>query len=459
MKNVFSIIIISLLASCVLFSCKDDITGVGSSVQPDGDKIMMKADVIESIVLQTQIVDSVFIKQDSLLLGSFSDNTFGTANADILAQLMPPLDFTFPRDEDGNIRSEVDSVRLEIYYSSWVGNGNAIMRIRAYELNQAIFTYNEQYPSNINVADYCDLSQPLGDAVITPNKGNLGAKNIISIKLPEDFAKHRFNPNDANLYPGRSDETTYNSVSNFLNFFKGLYITTDFGSTAMLNVSSITLNYYYHYMGRDGVPVVLPLPFAANREVVRVNRIEHPNRAQVVIPDSMTYISSPANFYTKVSVPLKEIYEQMNNAVGDKILTISTARFEVDAKNVANTDYFKMPSTLLAVKESAYNRFFANRELPTANDTCATYGNYTRTAVVDSDTTYTYAFDLSRLVATEFHNAKIQGTMPADTLTLMLLPVSLSGSSTYITGATHYLPISGVALKKKAHLKVLYNGF
>jgi hypothetical protein len=450
MRKTFSVITISFLASSVFFSCKDDISDVGASVQPDSDKIMMKADLFENTTLQTQIVDSVFVKQDSLLLGSFSDKTFGTANAEILTQLMPPTGFLFKRDNKDSIISVVDSAKIIIYYTSWVGNGNAMMRIRAYELNKAIFTYNAQYPSNINVSDYCDLSEPLAAAVITPNKGNIGVEKYISLKLSDEFVQ-RFLPDN--------DREIYGSKEKFLEFFKGIYLTTDFGSTAMLNVNSITLNYYYHYQGNDGEPVVLALPFAANREVVRVNRIEHPNRAEVVIPDSMAFVSSPANFYTKVNIPLKEIYEQINSNVNGKMLTVSAALLEIDAKNVSSTDYLKMPTYLLAVKESASDRFFAKHEIPSANDTCATYGTYALSSTEEEDTTYTYTFELSKLVAKEFQNCKKQGILPADTLELMLLPVTLSTSSSYVTGATHYLPLSGVALKKKTRLKMLYNGF
>lgn len=450
MKHTYSIITILSLASCIFLSCKDDISDVGASVQPEGDKITMKSGVFETASLQTQIVDSVFVKSDSLLLGLFADKTFGTANADILTQLMPPLDFVFPRDAAGNIKSEIDSACIEITYTSWVGDGNAIMRLHAYELNRAIFDYNEQYPSNIKVSDYCDLSQPLAATVITPNKGNFGAERYISMKLPDEFAQRFFPAND---------REAYSSKEKFLEFFKGIYLTADFGNTAMLNVSSITLNYYYHYIGNDGELVPLTLPFVANREVVRVNRIEHPNRNEIVIPDTLTYVSSPANFYTKISVPIKEIYEELNRNIGNRELTVSTALLEIDAKNVSNTNYLKMPTTLLAVKESAYNRFFTNREIPSANDTCASYGRYVLSTLTDTDTTYTYTFELSKLLAIEFQNAKEQGILPADTLQLMLLPITLNTSSSYITGATHYLPLSGVALKKKTRLKVLYNGF
>ncbi|MDR1653117.1 MAG: DUF4270 domain-containing protein [Prevotellaceae bacterium] len=461
--NQFAIILLSFVG--VAFgACKDDVaTDVGAAIQPPADKIVV-ATHVQNLTSQTQVIDSIYLNQDSLQLGAFADNTFGTAVADILTQLMCPLNFEFPKIGTGEpafAEFDIDSAKIEITYTSWVGNGNSLMNIRAYELTGKDLINNGKYSSNIDVSEYCDLSQPIAEAVLTPNKGNLGTKNIIVMPLSQEFVR-RFDPRNA-----AGDKVIYSNIENFLQFFKGLYITTDFGSSAMLNVSGISINYYYHYKRTGGETVNLALSFPSNREVVRVNRVEHPDRQTITIPDTVTYVSSPANFYTQINIPLRDIYEQMQRKVDGKKMQISAAVLEMQAKNSADS-YLKMPSYMLAIKSDAMQPFFDKKRLPSGNDTCATYTTAQRQILATNDTTYLFQFELSRLFATEFHRYETLHTPLPETLEITVLPITLAlTSTTYgttITGTAHYLPVSGLALRnhnssKPVKMRILYNGY
>lgn len=460
MKINFKTIIILLSIICVIFTaCKDDMTDIGSSVLSPSDKIEFES-IVQNLTSETQVIDSIYINQDSLLLGTFYDNTFGTATADIITQLMPPINFVFPEIGTGNPQYEefaIDSAKLLIGYTSWVGDGNSLMRVRAYELTGNDLIFNNKYLSNINVSDYCDLSQPLADAVITPNKGNIGVDNVkyISMPLSQEFVE-RFDPRTAG-----GEKEIYNNIEKFQQFFKGLYITTDFGSSAMLNVSGIVINYYYHYRRVGGEVVNLVLPFPSNLEVVRVNRIEHPDRHAITIPDTVTYVSSPANFYTQINIPLKNIYEQMKPQNNKKQVLISTVYLDIQAEN-ATDSYLKVPSYMLAVKSDALQPFFDQKRLASLNDTCATFTQALRQISTTNDTTYLFRFELSRMFATEFRNFEKYGKQLPDTLQLTVLPATISLVSASYATAAHYLPICGLALRnekssKPIRLKILYN--
>ncbi|MCL1867568.1 MAG: DUF4270 domain-containing protein [Paludibacter sp.] len=464
MKINFKIAIISLSITCIAFTaCKDNISDVGAGVQPSADKILL-ATFLQNLNSQTQTIDSIFLKQDSLLLGSFADNTFGTATADILTQLTPPVGFVLPEIGTGTPafeEFEFDSAKIQIVYTSWVGDGNSLMRIRAYELTGNDFIFNGKYPTNINVGDYCDLSKPLAEAVLTPAKGNYGSQRYVSMPLSQEFVQ-RFNPRTAG-----GEREIYSSNERFHQFFKGLYITTDFGSSAMLNVSQIRIDYYYHYRRVGGENVSLALSFPSNVESVCVNRIEHPDRQQVVIPDTVTYVSSPANFYTQINIPLKNIYEKMDSAIAGKQMLISTVYLDITAENATDT-YLKVPPYMLAIKSNAIQRFFDQKRLPSTNDTCATFSQAIRQISTTNDTTYFFRFELSRLFATEFQNSKKYGTPLPETLQITILPVTLTLTSTMygtsIAGTAHYLPLSGLALRnekstKPVQLRILYNGY
>jgi len=73
---------------------------------------------------------------------------------------------------------------------------------------------------------------------------------------------------------------------------------------------------------------------------------------------------------------------------------------------------------LLLIKESAYERFFKHRELP--SDTCAILANYSYE--IDGNTNnvlYYYSFDLAKLVTNEF-----KSDLP-DNMQFVLVPVTL----------------------------------
>lgn len=464
MKIDFKFIIITLSIICIPFAaCKDDITNVGADIQPSADKIML-ASLVQNLTSETQIIDSIFLNQDSLLLGSFADHTFGTVKADILTQLMPPVGFVFPEIGTGTPVFEefgIDSAKIQIVYTSCVGDTNSLMHVRAYELTGNDLIFNDKYATNINVSDYCDFSKSLAETVFTPAKGNFGTQNYILMPLSQEFVE-RFNPRNA----GHEHEI-YGSIERFQQFFKGLYVTTDFGSSAMINISNIYINYYYHYRRAGGETVNLVLSFPSNSEIVRVNRIEHPNRQEIIIPDTVTYVSSPVNFYTQVNIPLRNLYDQMREQIVEKQMLISTVYLDIQAKNSADS-YLNMPSYILAIKSNTMQQFFDQKRLPTQNDTCATFTQVTQQISTTNDTTYFFRFELSRMFATEFNNFEKFGTPLPEMLKLTILPVTISFASTLygttIAGTAHYLPLSGLALcneksTKPIQLKILYNGY
>jgi len=473
MKLHFKIVIILISIICIAFTaCKNDDNDLGSTIQPSADKILLSS-LVQNLISKTQVIDSIYINQDSLLLGSFTDRTFGTSTADIITQLMCPIGFVFPEIGTGNPvfeEFEIDSAKIQIVYSSWVGDANSLMRIRAYELTGKDLIFNDKYATNINISDYCDLTKPLADAVFTPNKGNIndirydsnGKKYVyVTMPLSQDFVQ-RFNPRTAG-----GESQIYGNIDNFLQFFKGLYITTDFGSSAMLNVSNIGINYFYHYRRAGGETVNLVLTFPSNSEIVRINRIEHSDRQAITIPDTVTYVSSPANFYTQIEIPLDSIYLKMKQEMAGKQILISTVYLDIQAENIADS-YLKTPPYMLAIKSDAMQRFFDQKRLPTQNDTCATFTQAIRQISTSNDTTYLFRFELSRLLATEFQKKEKFGTPLPETLKITVLPISLSLVNTMygtaISGAAHYLPLSGLALRnqkssKPVKLKILYNGY
>ncbi len=450
-------IILLILLSFFVFSCTDTLSDIGKGIQSGSDTITVRTDTFH-LKTSTIFVDSIISRPDSFLLGTFYDTKFGTIQADILAQVNCPEGFKFPAN------SVADSASVLIYYSSCFGDSLAPLDLNIYEMNKKTFNYSEKLASNLNPADYTDKTLKLGERII--RAGNkTSVPKVVRFKLKDDFVQRFF------------DDTHYKSTSDFLSFFKGMYITANFGASTLLNISLMNLRYYYHYTyktkninGGDSTAIVKDyLTFPANSEVRQVNRIQHPDRANVVQPTiEENYLASPANLQTQIRLPLTNIQTRLKAGVNGKNLTINSALLRVNVSETEqDTVLHPIVKNVLLVKESAINRFFNNQETPA--DTCsvlATYVTSLKTGTTDVYEHY-YTFNVAKLIANELKNAP--NGKPVD-LNVRLIPVAVTTTTSsngavavssvkqqFLMGATTIM--SGKNTTSPMRINVVYSGF
>ncbi len=460
-----------LIASFLIFiiSCNDsNITDMGSSIQPPGDEILVAADTF-SIISENYAVSSMFSRPDSFLLGTFYDQTYGTVHADIFAQVEYAKNHVYPST------TVPDSILLYISYLKYFGDKYSPMQVSVYEMNKdTTFNYLTPYPTNLNPDVFVDKSAPsalIGEKTFTAVDANGTDSTLVAIKLSDPFLQRFYNA-PSNIY---TDE------AKFLDFFKGLYITTEFGSASMLYVRQIQMIYYHHYTyttkdvnGNDStVKVDVSVPFTANPRVRRINRFLHPDKNNIISQlesnsEQIHHISSPANIYTRVSLPLKRMQQKMEGSQTRR-LAINNAKLRVDINNLNEEDFAQsIPSNVLLIRESSLNRFFNKKELPT--DSCAILGSYAYEK--DSETgeyIYYYSFDIAGLIAHEFKQAKANNTTAPEKSNFLLVPVRLktssSGSSTTITEVAQQYLLNAVTIcggnhpKKPIKAQVVYSDF
>lgn len=457
----YSIILLFLL-SLFAFSCSDNLTDIGSGTLSSTDQIMIGKDTFH---LNTQVVfvDSVFSRPDSFLLGSYYDTKFGTTNAEILAQVNCPVGFKFPP------LSVPDSASIVLLYSTWFGNQYSPLDVNIYQLNKSTFDYSSLYRTNLDPSAFTDQSIKLSERIFTAKDATKlrGDTTAIVFQMPNSFVQSVFNTYKTSGFPSTSD---------FLKYFKGVYIKASYGAATIMNIAEVNLRYYYHYTyttknihGADSIVTVNNnLYFPANSEVRQVNRFIHPDRNTVVRPaDSVNYVSSPANLNTVISIPLNKIQKRMDTGIANKKLTINSALLKVEAVNI-DVDTLRAPTTrsLLLIKRSALQRFFNNNELP--SDTCAILASHTVALVVGTTDVYQdyYSYSISKLIANELAIAKLKNTTPADNMDLVLVPVQVTyNTSSVITAVKQSNIMSAVTFRsgKNAsnpmHLSVVYSGF
>lgn len=453
-----------LLPVVLLVACSDiNVTDMGSQLLPPGDQIAVNADTF-AVRSDNFVVPYIYAYPDSFLLGTFYDETYGTTHADIFAQVEKPASYPYP----ANVKITPDSIYLILYYDTFFGDKYSPMHISVYEMNKGTFNYTTAYPSNLNPSQYTDKSILIGSKSVTAvNAANASQSSAVAIKLTDDFLQ-RFASATPDIYA---------SEEKFLNFFKGLHITSDFGSATMLYINRISLDYFHHYTytakgisGKDTtITVNNIIPFPANDMVRQVNRFLHPDTTKIVAQlnasaKQIHQVSSPANLFTRIQLPLRSMLQKMESE--GKRTFINSARLRIDIDTLDVSDLARPASgALLLVKENKLNDFFAKKQLP--SDSVAVLGTYTYGLNTQTkEYEYYYEFDLAQLLAFEFQQAGHQPTNIDLWSSFVLVPVRVStNSNNYVTKVRHQILMNGVTIAGGQHpvkpmrIRTIYSKF
>ncbi|MDR0371868.1 MAG: DUF4270 domain-containing protein [Prevotellaceae bacterium] len=431
-------------------------TDLGLNIQPDTDEIAV-ATATFPLLSENKLMESVYCLPDSFLLGRYNDPTFGTLKADILTQFTYPQGYVYPET------TTPDSVLLVLYYRTWFGSDDSPMNIRVFEMNKKTLEAGTKYYSNTDPEEFTDYSVELLNEIVKakdPHRVNGDSISMV-FKLPATFLTR--------FYPGDKAAEVYASDEAFYEFFKGLYVTTDYGSSTLLNLNHrMELEFYYHYTRESGGEVVdVPqlIRFVANTEVKRVNRYEYAGRDRV--EEELTqhpeyhYLASPGNIFTKIRIPIREMKEKMN--VGKKTLDINLCHLRIDVVENEKTETGftqPLPGNLLLVKESEYDNIFL-KNMPLLPDTTGVIATYSYNSTLKEGF---YSFKLPKLIANEIRKATDNNTELPEYLDMILLPagVRTSGVNYYVSHScllSSAVICSAVNPDRRMMLRVIYSGY
>lgn len=453
-----------VLFSVVFYSCENDLSNIGEPIQPAGDAIILNVD---SFDINSQNIDIPFIysKPDSLLLGTFVDDTYGTLSADILTQLQPPVGVKFPEN------AKADSAKLIMVYFSWFGDQYSPLEVNVYQMDKGLtFEKSKYYPSNIKYEDYCSKTRLMGSKVFTATDyaGGRASSKMIEIKLDTSniFVKNGFTAEMRKEY-------TLDNVANFHRDFNGIYITTKFGSASLLNISAVYMRYYYHYTYKrnhaDGTPdstVVVShyQDYPANEEVTTVNRLVLPEKTRVLnafnSDASKNVVAAPANIYTSVTLPFSTINNRTNAGVSGKTRLINRAILKVNVADVADTTLaVPLVSNILLINEDSVDNYFKTRKLPSSY--ISAIASLSSEYDSDNNVQYYYKFDLSKILTRELSKSNNKAE-----LKFRLVPVAVTydGSKNIKSIKQQNLMravkfYSGSSAVKPMKLQMVYSGF
>lgn len=431
---------------------------MGTQIQPEGDKILVDT---ASLSLSTEniIIPFVYSRPDSLMMGSYVDLQYGTTNADILTQLQPPLDFSYPAG------AVADSAQLILYYYSWFGDRYAPMELSVYQMDKGkTLDFTKLYQSDIDVSQFTDKTNKIGGKVFTAKDAVITRPDSTKLVFP-------LTTNFVNAFsPVLNTTYVFGKEDAFHSFFNGIYITTNFGSASMLYIRSVVMRYFFHYTYKvkktDGISdstviVNTYVNYPANKEVRTVNRIQHPDvnviKQKFDANPQISVISSPANIYSRLKMPIQKLRAKLD--VKGKKLLINKAVLRVDIAELDTTLAQPLPTTLLLIKESEYDNFFKLNKLPT--DSTAILASIS-SEVVSGEYQYFYSFDMARMITKELNSSKGL-TEPEN---FILVPVSIKYDGNKIISQMKPQNLmsackicSGQHSKRPMKLNLVYSGF
>ena len=460
-KIVFLLLAVQLI---IFSSCKNDVITAGSAVLEKEDSIIVRADTFS---LTSSLVhgEAITATPDSFLLGEL-DSKYGHLHADLLTQLACPVGFRYP---EGAV---LDSVCVFLYYRTWHGDKNAPLVIHAYAMDKGTFSYNEPLRSDTAISTYCSLddsARVLTNPVVvtaadyrdsTYSSSSEQYIPTIVLKFNDTWAKKVFAAND------------YSSQEAFNRQFGGVYLTTEFGGSTLLNVMDVNMAIYYHFpYVRAGTDTIVERDMKglyANREVRQLNRyVWQKGDLQALEQNTDTnFIISPAHIFTQLSFPMASMRKAITDAVGSKRPYVNRARLTLPVLNYysgtekdrTRDDWAQPATNMLLIRKNDLTRFF-NEEI-TLSDSIAMYAVLQSATDTLDVTTYSYVFDLSTLMTKQLRENQF------NTLDMLLVPITVTtNSSSTVIGVSYNQSLTATEIYSAKHpdhhleLEVVYSGF
>lgn len=348
-KNLFRRWVISfvLMSGLIAFiSCNDKDTNIGLNLMPDSDKISLFADTI-GVDCYTVNDDIVSTDERTLSpLGSYFDPIFGFTKAEFVCHTR-----ISSSNVDFSAVQEINSLELQLKYSSYYGDPSAAQTVKVYRLKKEVY-YDSVYYSNftLNESQYEWLAS-------VPLEFN-ASDSLLKIQLPIALAESFKDPLNKKHFV---DNTT------FIKFFNGLYVTTEDvasgGCIYSLNLLHANSKMVMHY--NDS----LKYDFLINNKSAIINMFEHDYgtasaEVQAAVADTtilrnLCFVQSLGGVKTKIKFPKLENYFDSTN------IAINKAQLVITVKTVTDENIFAPPPkmTLVAITQSGKYDFITDYKL------------------------------------------------------------------------------------------------
>lgn len=361
--RVSSLIGFLFFCSILFSSCDDDLRSVGGNIQPGGDDVLLEVDSF-NVSAKTVEMGNIYVRNTTGLLGRYEDDTYGTVLSEYLTEFACPDSLYFRETFN-----KVDSTKILVAFQTYVGDSIAPMGVSFYQLTKKL---DKNYYTNVNPANYCDMSKLLASTSYTIRKtayeSTSSKVRIIEANMG-DWGQKLYEATKTSNNPLASSQA-------FLKYFPGVYVKSSFGNGSMVNVLGTTIAVYYTTK-RDTVVtdpetglVDLDSVMYTSRSLFlsSTSEVNQQNRVVNKIPTSLlaqntgaVYIKSPAGVYAEIELPIKDIIDKTSGENSSKAINMARLKLkgftEVEQKGKYPLD---RPTTLLLINKDSVDSFFQN---------------------------------------------------------------------------------------------------
>lgn len=363
----------SFLAVLFLISCDNETSGLGKSLVPEGDVMIVTADSCFASSRTILSPDSLLISGSGNILGQFTESGSNTTiHADFITQLSCMEGFeipdsvygignhTFPEEfikQIGNQKPFYANLRL--YYSSFFGDSTNTVNIDIYTLDRMVDVKRKYYPDT-DPSLFCDTDkEPYASITVSAwnlqNSDSIRDKSSyypsIAIPLPDSVAQFilesYYDPERKHYFSG--------SIAFMENVFKGFYIRCSQGDGTMFYIDHAVLEVNFKSLAYDDddAPYVesLMAEFPGNSEVVQIQTINWTGLESQVADNSCTWIRSPFGVLTEITLPI--------DSMRDEVHVLNSAQLLLSSA-VTPSNRFKpsIPTYLLLIRKDQLQGFF-----------------------------------------------------------------------------------------------------
>lgn len=319
------------LALIALPSCDDKLSEIGESVQPSSDVVVSQYQTI-TLEANTVLSAPIYTEQSTqALIGAISDPDYGDFYSDFSTQVRHARRYQFtntPKDD------RIDSVRVRLVYTDYVGLRTAPLQISVYELPKG---YTGEANASTSLSSYAKAEALLGQEIRTLSEhrvldtvGNLQRTSLM-IPINQELGQRIYNAT-------KVSPEAFSTQTSFSNqILGGLYFAVHTGSGVVLQVGSVELEIYYSYIDNTGKLQKARETFINTKLTPRSHGLRH-NQTSILsegINTTHTFIKGPNGVETELVIKADQLTHLLSGqgqmAIGkDWTLTDTQLKLTVD---------------------------------------------------------------------------------------------------------------------------------
>ena len=337
----------------VLGACNDPVIKIGKTIERE-DLLNLSHMDTTTLILNTVAESNLQASGISTaVLGSMNDLYTGFTYASFYAQcLLSQNGYTFHVQDS---MAAIDSAVLSLPYindSARYGRCTSPIDVIVYEQSQDMYATNTYYNNDA----FAVYPTPVGRLNnYTPDlKDSVHIDTFvlapqIRVRLNNSFAQKLL----------ATDSVSLSSSANFVNYLKGLYVTTNpskIGSGIVyLNLHNAKITLYYHTANTPK----LTYDFLINAYSAGVNHFDHNNRGNDIqrslsttTPDKQVYIQSGVGTKIKMQLPYLSNLIPPKNAAGKRDSSVAVVKAELilPYSNYFTNDSFVPPARVILLR-------------------------------------------------------------------------------------------------------------